>query len=202
MVQHSRVALAQCTLSRKREEFSWKRGGKRFWNRVMMKWFLLAPSSSSWVKWFPFPPGSSAPSCFVGIAIWCEIRIRVGLEGGFWEHMYNNLVRWVVDISFACPVWMEKSFFLAFFVLLLSAIYYFVTNWDRIGITFGFLCDLHLGSKFKNLMFKQLKKGLLVYNLQDKYDQFKLFKCQLYIENLTRTTLKSKFIWTRFSKTR
>lgn len=28
VVQHSRVALAQCTLSRKREELSWKRGGR------------------------------------------------------------------------------------------------------------------------------------------------------------------------------
>lgn len=157
VVQHSRVALAQCTLSRKREELSWTKGvewGKWFWNRVMMKWFCWlpaqAPESSGSLS-----PSSSTPSCFVGTAIWCEIRTgAVGVWRGDFESICTTI--WCGELlTFHLLVRCGEEFLS---VLLLSAIYYFVTvvklrqDWNNIWIFMWFWI---WEASSKNIMFKQ-----------------------------------------------
>lgn len=143
-------ALAQCTLSRKREELSWKRGGERFWNRVMMKWFCWLPAQA------PESSGSLSPPELISpfLLCWNCNLVWNQNQGGSGRGISRAYVQQSGAVScwhFICLSGVDGEEFLSsfFFVLLLSAIYYFVTNWDRIGITFGFLCDLHLGSKFK-----------------------------------------------------
>lgn len=149
VVQHSRVLSHNVPLAEKGKNCPGK-GGEE----------VLKPSDDEVVfvgsqlklpsQVVPFPPRLISPFllCWNCNLVWNHNQ---GGSGRGISRAYVQQSGAVSCWHFICLSGVDGEEFLSsfFFVLLLSAIYYFVTNWDRIGITFGFLCDLHLGSKFK-----------------------------------------------------